>query len=73
MKNYIYLYNNLVNLTRNKDLYKNFISQDEFSDRLILFLTHLAFFFKVYKNKENSVLLQDIYDFIFKTLNKSFT
>tara|TARA_X000000368_G_C22985706_1_gene692041 strand:- start:667 stop:1131 length:465 start_codon:yes stop_codon:yes gene_type:complete len=71
MKNYIYLYNNLVNLTRNKDLYKNFISQDEFSDRLILFLTHLAFFFKVYKNKENSVLLQDIYDFIFRQLELS--
>jgi len=71
MKNYINLYNNLVNLTRNKELYKDFISQDEFSDRLILFLTHLAFFFKAYKRKENSALLQDIYDFIFRQLELS--
>ena len=71
MKNYINLYNNLVNLTRNKDLYKDFKSQDEFSDRLILFLMHLAFFFKAYKRKENSALLQDIYDFIFRQLELS--
>ena len=71
MSNYINLYNNLVNLTRNKELYKDFVSQDEFSDRLILFLTHLAFFFKVYKNKENTALLQDIYDFIFRQLELS--
>ena len=42
-------YNSLVEMTRNKDLYKNFKSQDEFSDRLVFFLIHLAFFFKVFK------------------------
>ena len=71
MKNYIHFYNNLVVLTRNKDLYKDFEFQDEFSDRLIFFLIHLAFFFKVFKNDENSKKLQEIYDFIFRQLELS--
>ena len=71
MKNYLSFYNNLVELTRNKDLYKNFSSQDEFSDRLNFFLIHLAFFFKVFKNDKNSNLLQEIYDFIFRQLELS--
>ncbi len=71
MKNYIHFYNNLVELTRNKDLYKDFEFQDEFSDRLIFFLIHLAFFFKVFKNDENSKELQEIYDFIFRQLELS--
>ena len=71
MKNYIHFYNNLVQLTRNKDLYKDFETQDEFSDRLIFFLIHLAFFFNVFKNNENSKDLQEIYDFIFRQLELS--
>ena len=71
MKNYTYFYNNLVQLTRNKELYKYFKSQDEFSDRLIFFLIHFAFFFKEFKNDENSALLQEIYDSIFKQLELS--
>ena len=64
-------YNNLVEMTRNKDLYKNFKSQDEFSDRLVFFLIHLAFFFKVFKKTENTKVLQEIYDFIFRQLELS--
>ena len=71
MKNYTYFYNNLVQLTRNKELYKYFKSQDEFSDRLIFFLIHFAFFFKEFKNDENTALLQEIYDSIFKQLELS--
>ena len=71
MKDYIHFYNNLVQLTRNKELYKYFKSQDEFSDRLIFFLIHFAFFFKEFKNDENSTLLQEIYDSIFKQLELS--
>ena len=52
-ENYIYIYNNLIELTRNKNLYKDFDKQDNFSDRLTYFLIHFAFFFKVYKNKDN--------------------
>ena len=43
---YIHIYNNLINYTRNKDLYKNLNREDNFSDRLTLFLLHFSFFFK---------------------------
>ncbi len=67
---YINIYINLVNLTRNKDLYKSFQNQDTFSDRLVFFLLHFAFFLKVFKNNDKKIL-QDIYDFIFKQLELS--
>ena len=68
---YINIYNNLVKLTRNKDLYKNFTEQDTFSDRLILFLLHFAFFLEVFKNKDDKKILQEIYDDIFRQLELS--
>jgi len=68
---YINIYNNLVNLTRNKDLYKDFSEQDTFSDRLIFFLLHFAFFLKVYKKDNNKKILQEIYDYIFRQLELS--
>tara|TARA_B100001250_G_C19473346_1_gene645511 strand:- start:136 stop:624 length:489 start_codon:yes stop_codon:yes gene_type:complete len=69
--NYIELYNNFIKLTTNKKLYQNLTKQDIFSDRLILFLVHFAFFLVAYKNKKNSLILQDIYDFIFRQLELS--
>tara|TARA_Y100000741_G_scaffold320181_1_gene268595 strand:- start:242 stop:637 length:396 start_codon:yes stop_codon:yes gene_type:complete len=45
--------------------------QDTFSDRLILFLLHFAFFLKVFKNKQNTKILQEIYDFIFRQVELS--
>ena len=68
---YINLYNNFIKLTTNKSLYKGINKQDVFSDRLLLFLLHAAFFFKIYKKKDNSRVLQDIYDFIFRQLELS--
>ena len=68
---YINIYNNLVNLTRNKKLYKSFSSCDTFSDRLIFFLFHFAFFLKVFKKTNKKNILQDIYDHIFKYLELS--
>ena len=65
---YIHIYNNLINFTRNKDLYKNLNREDQFSDRLILFLLHFSFFLKNFKNEENKKILQDIYDFNFRQL-----
>ena len=70
-KYYIHIYNKLIELARNKDLYKNFKNQDVFSDRLTFFLLHFAIFFKVFKNKENKKTLQDIYDFTFRQLELS--
>ena len=43
---YINIYNNLINLTRNKKLFIYFTKNDEFSDRLIIFLIHFGFFLK---------------------------
>ena len=68
---YINIYNNLVNLTRNKELYKDFLKQDAFPDRLIFFLFHFAFFLKVFKKNNKRAILQDIYDEIFKYLELS--
>ena len=70
-KEFYNLYNNLIKLSRNKNLYQNFTKQDTFSDRLIFFLIHFAFFIKIYKNENNTKILQDIYDFIFKQLELS--
>ena len=68
---YIHIYNNLINYTRNKDLYKNLGREDNFSDRLTLFLLHFSFFLKNYKNEENKKILQEIYDFNFRQLELS--
>ena len=68
---YINIYNNLVNLTRNKSLYENFSNQDTFSDRLILFLFHFGFFLMVFKKKAEKKILQEIYDCNFKQLELS--
>ncbi len=68
---YINVYNNLIKLTTNKKLFVGFPKQDTFSDRLILFLLHFAFFLKVYKNEKNTIILQEIYDFNFKQLELS--
>ncbi|MBT3561064.1 MAG: ubiquinol-cytochrome C reductase, partial [Flavobacteriaceae bacterium] len=70
-KDYINIYNNLVKLTRNKDLYKDFKNQDTFSDRLIFFLLHFAFFLKVHKENNDKKLLQEIYDFTFRQVELS--
>tara|TARA_B100000780_G_scaffold240595_1_gene182773 strand:+ start:209 stop:676 length:468 start_codon:yes stop_codon:yes gene_type:complete len=69
--NYINIYNNLVNLTRNKELYNNFNNQDTFSDRLIFFLLHFAFFLKIYKENNEKKLLQNVYDYIFRQVELS--
>ena len=70
-KNYINIYNNLVQLTRNKELYKDFKDQDTFSDRLIFFLLHFAFFLKIYKENNDKKLLQEIYDQTFRQVELS--
>jgi cytochrome b pre-mRNA-processing protein 3 len=69
--NYINIYNNLVNLTRNKELYKDLTIRDTFSDRLIFFLLHFGFFLKVFKKIEDKETLQIVYDFIFRQLELS--
>ena len=69
--NYVNFYNSLVNLTRNKRLYKDFTNQDTFSDRLIIFLFHFAFFLKIFKSESSKSILQEIYDYSFRQLELS--
>ena len=70
-KNYLNIYNNLVKLTSHKELYKGFKIQDTFSDRLIFFLLHFAFFLKIYKENNDKKLLQEIYDQTFRQVELS--
>ena len=51
-KEYINIYNNLVNLSRNKTLFFYFTKKDTFSDRLLIFFFHLAFFLNILKQKQ---------------------
>ena len=70
-KNFINIYNYLINYTRNEKLYRSLDRNDNFSDRLTLFLLHFAFFLKNFKNEENKEVLQKIYDFNFRQLELS--
>ena len=70
-KNFINIYNYLINYTRNEQLYSSLNRNDNFSDRLTIFLLHFAFFLKNFKNEENKEVLQKIYDFNFRQLELS--
>ena len=61
----------MIKLTRNKNLYQKTDNFDSFSDRLVIFLIHFAFFLKIYKKNNSKKDLQKIYDFIFKQLEHS--
>ena len=65
---YINIYNNLVNLSRNKNLFFNFTEKDTFSDRLLIFFFHLDFFFKYFKSKINQKYMQNFYDYVFRQI-----
>ena len=65
---YINIYNNLVQLSRNKDLYIEFTTNDQFSDRLLILLLHFAFFLKNIKENEDKQKAQKIHDTFFKQL-----
>ena len=58
-------------MATNKDLYEGLQKQDTFSDRLTIFLLHFSFILKNFKSKNNTVVLQEIYDFNFRQLELS--
>ena len=68
---YLNIYNNLIKLTRNKNLYMDFKNNDTFSDRLIIFLFHFGFFLKIYKDEVSKKEKQEIFDFIIRQLELS--
>ena len=65
---YVNIYNNLINLSRNKTLFFYFTKKDTFSDRLLIFLLHLAFFLRNFKKKTDPKYLQNFYDYVFRQL-----
>ena len=68
---YLNIYNNLVKLTRNKNLYLNLKNNDTFSDRLITLLFHFGFFLKVYKSEVSKDQAQDLFDFFVRQIELS--
>ncbi len=67
---YLNIYNNLIKLTRNKNLY-NRDKQDTFYDRMIILYFHLGFLFKVYKNIESNKNLQSFFDYCIRQIELS--
>ena len=68
---YLNIYNNLIKLTRNKNLYLNLINEDTFSDRLIILLFHFGFFLQLHKNDVSKKEAQNLFDFIIKQIELS--
>ncbi len=72
MKNsYLNIYNNLIKLTRNKNLYLNLKNTDTFSDRLVILLFHFGFFLKIYKKEMTINEAQDFFDFVIRQIELS--
>ena len=67
---YLNIYNKLIKLTRNKNLY-NSKKQDTFYDRMVIFFFHLGFLLKVYKNIETKDNLQKFFDFCVRQIELS--
>ena len=68
---YLNIYNNLIKLTRNKNLYSSLKNNDTFSDRLIILLFHFGFFLKNYKKEISKNEAQDLFDFFIRQLELS--
>ena len=64
---YLNIYNNLIKLTRNKNLYINLEKNDEFSDRLSFLLFHFALFLKNYKSQISKKKKPRVIWFYYKT------
>ena len=69
--NYLNIYNNLIKLTRNKNLYLKLEKDDTFSERLIFLFFHLALFLKHFKTTIPSKNLQELFDFIIRQIELS--
>ena len=68
---YLNIYNNLIKLTRNKNLYINLDRNDEFSDRLIFLMFHFALFLKNYKSADIKKKSQELFDFFIRQIELS--
>ncbi len=71
IKEFVTLYNTLVNLSRNKSLFSIFTDKDTFSDRILILLFHFAFFLREYKKKTDKEYLQKFFDYFFRQIELS--
>ena len=71
IKEFVTLYNSLVNLSRNKSLFSIFTNKDTFSDRILILLFHFAFFLKEYKKNTDKEYLQKFFDYFFRQIELS--
>ena len=71
IKEFVIIYNTLVNLSRNKSLFSIFTDKDTFSDRILILLFHFAFFLRQYKNNTDKEYLQKFYDYFFRQIELS--
>tara|TARA_B100001778_G_C18147419_1_gene432225 strand:+ start:81 stop:554 length:474 start_codon:yes stop_codon:yes gene_type:complete len=68
---YLNIYNNLIKLTRNKNIFLNLKNNDTFSDRLIVLLFHFAFFIRAHKKTLSKNEAQDLFDFFIRQIELS--
>ena len=71
IKEFLNLYNTLVNLSRNKSLFSIFTDKDTFSDRILILMFHFAFFLRAYKNDNDKEYLQKFFDYFFRQIELS--
>ena len=67
---YLNIYNNLIKLTRNKNLYYP-NKEDTFYDRMIILFFHLGFLLKIHKNIETKDNLQKFFDYCVRQIELS--
>tara|TARA_B100000989_G_C19436764_1_gene425480 strand:+ start:451 stop:912 length:462 start_codon:yes stop_codon:yes gene_type:complete len=67
--NFLSIYNNLIKLTRNKNLYENL--DISFYDRMVILFLHLSFLLKNYKKVETKQNLQKFFDFCIRQIELS--
>ena len=70
-KDFLLIYNNLIKITRNKNLYLKLVNKDTFSDRLIFLLFHFGFFLNRYNSELSKEKSQDLFDFVIKQIELS--
>tara|TARA_A100001015_G_C14847076_1_gene654916 strand:- start:40 stop:543 length:504 start_codon:yes stop_codon:yes gene_type:complete len=71
IKEFVNIYNTLVNLSRNKSLFSIFTDKDTFSDRILILLFHFAFFLREYKKNTDKEYLQKFFDYFFRQIELS--
>ena len=67
---FLEIYNNLIKLTRNKNLY-NTNKDDTFYDRMVILFFHLGFLLKEFKNIETKKNMQNFFDYSIKQVELS--